>query len=63
MCVCVCVHVSMFAVVRFICICMQACVVLRVDKRLGCDKYVVSCERHDSLLLMDEATSGFTGMR
>ncbi len=58
-----CVHVSVFVVVCFICICMQACVVLRVDKRLDCDKYPVSCEPRGSLLLMDEVPSGFTGIR
>lgn len=33
---------------------MQACVALRVDKRLDCDKYLVSCEPRGSLSLMDE---------
>lgn len=58
----VCVPVSMPVVVCFICKCMQAHVVLRVDKRLDGDKYLVSCELHGFLLLIDEALSGFTIM-
>lgn len=59
----VCVSVTMFVVVCFLCICMQACVVLRVGKRLDCDKYLVPCELCASLSLMDEVASGSAGMR
>lgn len=56
-CKCIC------SAVCFTCISMQACVAIREDMRLDGDKYLVPCERHCSLLLMDGSLSGFTGMR
>lgn len=46
----ICVLVSMFVVVCFICLYVQSCVVLSVDKRLDCEKYLVSCELHGSFV-------------
>lgn len=59
----VCICVTVFAVVCFLCICMQACVALREDKRLDCDKYLVPCELCASLSLMDEVASGWHEMK